>query len=268
MKDEIIIRTLMDTEIGVLEEFVKKVEDSPKILEDDKFVSRADFDILKGHLGTLKKLRETSWRAIKMDGVHDRNHTAITLSNGEQVYMDVPKDMVGITESMPINWQTNADQKTCCATVLKTENYPGQFENLIKERDNWRDMYGEALKKNETLGHKILLVNYDRDMKIERLKKENDELSRINSIRLGDINRLQDKIDILELQNKSLEDEKNASLSKEFKKSKEFKEILVRECFGRPYYEILYEEDGQMHVGYSSYKLDKVSEWLKEFFID
>lgn len=52
------------------------------------------------------------------------------------------------------------------------------------------------------------------------------------------------------------------------KNPKEFREILVRECFGRPYYEILYKEDGQMHVGYSSYKLDKVSEWLKEFFID
>lgn len=88
---------------------------------------------------------------------------------------------------------------------------------------------------------------------IDRLEKENknckEMLDRIHEIIEGDISNKTDETD-----NK--------------KNPKEFKEILVRECFGRPYYEILYKEDGQMHVGYSSYKLDKVSEWLKEFFID
>ena len=71
-----------------------------------------------------------------------------------------------------------------------------------------------------------------------------------------------------ELEQKYWEAQRRIDETDNKKKPKEFREILVRECFGRPYYEILYKEDGKMHVGYSSYKLDKVSEWLKEFFID
>ena len=168
MKDEIIIRTLMDTEISVLEEFVKKVEDSPKVLEDDKFVSRANFDILKGHLGTLKKLRETSWRNWQM--MKDDSDIDTTTA-----------------QPMELEYQGR-----------KFESYPGQIENLVKDRDNWREMYDQEFKKNEGLGHKMLLINYDRDMKVENLKKENEELSHINSVRLGDINRLQNKIDKLD----------------------------------------------------------------------
>lgn len=192
MKDEIIIKTLMDTEISVLEEFVKKVEDSPKVLEDDKFVSRANFDILKGHLGTLKKMRETGWRNWQMMKNYTDNDTTTA-------------------QPMELEYQGR-----------KVENYPGQIENLVKDRDNWREMYDEELKKNEELGkelrqkrleledfrdrNKNLRSNveiyckkyYDAKEHVDRLVKENNELSRINSVRLGDINRLQDKVDKLD----------------------------------------------------------------------
>lgn len=56
----------------------------------------------------------------------------------------------------------------------------------------------------------------------------------------------------------------------------EFVEILIRETDGypyytdgkpHPYYEIHYIENGEHHVGYSSYSIKQVSEYLKEFFI-
>lgn len=47
----------------------------------------------------------------------------------------------------------------------------------------------------------------------------------------------------------------------------EFVEILVRDIDGKPYYEIHYIENGEHHIGYSSYKIKIVSEYLKEFFI-
>lgn len=45
-------------------------------------------------------------------------------------------------------------------------------------------------------------------------------------------------------------------------------EIIVRGTVDKPYYEIKYREVGniQFHIGYSSYKLDNVFEWLKECF--
>lgn len=45
-------------------------------------------------------------------------------------------------------------------------------------------------------------------------------------------------------------------------------EIVVHGTKEKPYYEIKYRElsDGQIHIGYSSYNLDFVFEWLKECF--
>ena len=47
----------------------------------------------------------------------------------------------------------------------------------------------------------------------------------------------------------------------------EFVEILIRDINGKPYYEIHYIENGEHHIGYSSYKIEQVSAYLKEFFI-
>lgn len=122
-----------------------------------------------------------------------------------------------------------------------------------------RELEKELTEKSKRFDMKIEVTPetcYQIDVlarEIDRLEKENKNykgmLDRIHEIIEGDISNITDETD-----NK--------------KNPKEFREIRVRECFGRPYYEILYKEDGQMHVGYSSYKLDKVSEWLKEFFID
>lgn len=45
-------------------------------------------------------------------------------------------------------------------------------------------------------------------------------------------------------------------------------EIVVRGSREKPYYEIKYHDlsDGQVHVGYGSYTLDFVFEWLEECF--
>lgn len=45
-------------------------------------------------------------------------------------------------------------------------------------------------------------------------------------------------------------------------------EIVVHGTRKKPYYEIKYHDlsDGQTHVGYSSYNLDFVFDWLEEYF--
>lgn len=45
-------------------------------------------------------------------------------------------------------------------------------------------------------------------------------------------------------------------------------EIVVHGTREKPYYEIKYNDlsDGQYHVGYSSYNLDSVFEWMEECF--
>lgn len=190
MKDEIIIKTLMDTEISILEEFLNK--DRERLLTADAlYVSISDLEQLKGHLDTLKKMREKGWRNWQMEnkfGIDTTTAPAIELEYKER----------------------------------KVENYPGQIENLVKDRDNWREMYDQEFKMNEKLEkelrqkrleledfrdrNKNLRSNveiyckkyYDAKEHVDRLVKENNELSRINSVRLGDINRLQDKVDKLD----------------------------------------------------------------------
>lgn len=45
-------------------------------------------------------------------------------------------------------------------------------------------------------------------------------------------------------------------------------EIISRNIDGKPYYEIKYKKVGEDHytVGYSSYKLDYVVNWMNEYF--
>lgn len=47
-----------------------------------------------------------------------------------------------------------------------------------------------------------------------------------------------------------------------------FPQIIVTGTAEKPYYEIMYFEfeDGEIHVGYSSYDLAHVFRWLEEFF--
>jgi hypothetical protein len=47
----------------------------------------------------------------------------------------------------------------------------------------------------------------------------------------------------------------------------EFVEIIIRNINEKPYYEIHYIENGEHHIGYSSFSIKTVSEYLKEFFI-
>ena len=45
-------------------------------------------------------------------------------------------------------------------------------------------------------------------------------------------------------------------------------EIVVHGTADKPYFEIkYYTTDGKCHIGYSSYKLDFVFQWLKECFV-
>lgn len=46
-----------------------------------------------------------------------------------------------------------------------------------------------------------------------------------------------------------------------------FEKLICENHNGKPYYSIQYIENGERHIGYSSYKLDCVSEWLREYFI-
>lgn len=42
--------------------------------------------------------------------------------------------------------------------------------------------------------------------------------------------------------------------------------LTVRKSNGRPYYSIIYLEDGNEFEGYSSYSLDVISDYLKRYF--
>lgn len=42
---------------------------------------------------------------------------------------------------------------------------------------------------------------------------------------------------------------------------------IYKECKGKPYYSIKYIENGKTYVGYSTYNLEVLSQYLKEYFI-
>lgn len=145
-------------------------------------------------------------------------------------------------EKQRLHCKVEITPETCCQIDILAR----EIDKLEKENKNCKDMLDTQHEH------------------IKRVEEENVELK--NALEAANL-KLKKQIGCLWfdiLSNAPSDYPKNVYK----KKSKEFKEILVRECFGRPYYEILYKEDGNMHVGYSSYKLDKVSEWLKEFFID
>lgn len=45
-----------------------------------------------------------------------------------------------------------------------------------------------------------------------------------------------------------------------------FAQIIVNNSEDKPYYSIMYWENGEMNIGFSSYKLDYVQRWLNEEF--
>lgn len=45
-----------------------------------------------------------------------------------------------------------------------------------------------------------------------------------------------------------------------------FAQIIVNNIEDKPYYSIMYWENGEMYIGFSSYKLDYVRRWLNEKF--
>lgn len=45
-----------------------------------------------------------------------------------------------------------------------------------------------------------------------------------------------------------------------------FAKIIVNNSEDKPYYSIMYWENGEMNIGFSSYKLDYVRRWLNEKF--
>ena len=45
-----------------------------------------------------------------------------------------------------------------------------------------------------------------------------------------------------------------------------FAQIIVNNREDKPYYSIMYWENGEMNIGFSSYKLDYVRRWLNEEF--
>ena len=45
-----------------------------------------------------------------------------------------------------------------------------------------------------------------------------------------------------------------------------FAQIIVNNSEDKPYYSMMYWENGDMNIGYSSYKLDYVRRWLNEEF--
>lgn len=49
-----------------------------------------------------------------------------------------------------------------------------------------------------------------------------------------------------------------------------FKKLTAKKMDGENYYSIHYldETDGEIHIGFSSFGLDVISEFLKEYFID
>lgn len=44
--------------------------------------------------------------------------------------------------------------------------------------------------------------------------------------------------------------------------------VTYKEYVGKPYYEIMYEENGEVIVGFGSFKIDFISKWINEYFID
>lgn len=44
--------------------------------------------------------------------------------------------------------------------------------------------------------------------------------------------------------------------------------VTYKEYIGKPYYAILYEENGEEYIGFGTYKIDVLSEYLKEYFIN
>ena len=57
------------------------------------------------------------------------------------------------------------------------------------------------------------------------------------------------------------------SANTEHKKIKTcFAQIIVEEIAGKPYYSIMYWENGEMNIGFSSYELENVRRWLNEEF--
>lgn len=49
-------------------------------------------------------------------------------------------------------------------------------------------------------------------------------------------------------------------------KTEDFVKLTVRNSNGRPYYSIIYLEDGNEFEGYSSYSLDVISDYLRRYF--
>lgn len=54
----------------------------------------------------------------------------------------------------------------------------------------------------------------------------------------------------------------------ELKENNLFRNLLVRHTESGPYYEIEYfdKKDNKVHIGYSSYKLDVISDYLRKYF--
>lgn len=46
-----------------------------------------------------------------------------------------------------------------------------------------------------------------------------------------------------------------------------FEEIDISDLSGRPYYSIIYWDGDEKHCGYSSYSIEIISEFLKEYFM-
>ena len=44
--------------------------------------------------------------------------------------------------------------------------------------------------------------------------------------------------------------------------------VTYKEYVGKPYYEIMYEENGEVFVGFGSFNMDYISEWIHKYFID
>lgn len=46
-----------------------------------------------------------------------------------------------------------------------------------------------------------------------------------------------------------------------------FEKLICENNNGKPYYSIQYIENGERHIGYSSYNLDAISDYLNKYFI-
>ena len=45
-------------------------------------------------------------------------------------------------------------------------------------------------------------------------------------------------------------------------------DLQIGEHKGKPYYEIEYEENGEIHIGFSSYNLEVISEYIRDYFVN